>query len=69
MSETAERTIGETGAPQQGPTGVGGAMIRGLRLLGRQREATVFVIAVALFLYFVIDKGSDFTSKSNQVLL
>jgi simple sugar transport system permease protein len=69
VSETAERTIGETGAPQQGPTGVGGAMIRGLRLLGRQREATVFVIAVALFLYFVIDKGSDFTSKSNQVLL
>jgi simple sugar transport system permease protein len=44
-------------------------MIRGLRLLGRQREATVFVIAVALFVYFVIDKGSDFTSKSNQVLL
>jgi simple sugar transport system permease protein len=69
VSETAERTVGETGAPQRGPTGVGGAMIRGLRLLGRQREATVFVIAVALFVYFLIDKGSDFTSKSNQVLL
>ncbi|MFZ0167770.1 MAG: hypothetical protein WAL12_29640, partial [Trebonia sp.] len=65
MSETAERTVGQTGAPQGGPTGVGGAV----RLLGRQREATVFVIAVALFLYFVIDKGSDFTSKTNQVLL
>ena len=38
-------------------------------MLGRQREATVFVIAAALFLYFLIDKGSDFTSKSNQVLL
>jgi len=65
VSETAERTVGQTGAPQGGPTGVGGAV----RLLGRQREATVFVIAVALFLYFVIDKGSDFTSKTNQVLL
>src|SRR5215471_8389399 len=43
--------------------------MRGLRVLGRQREATVFVIAVALFLYFLINKGSDFTSKSNQVLL
>jgi len=38
-------------------------------MLGRQREVTVFVIAAALFLYFLIDKGSDFTSKSNQVLL
>jgi simple sugar transport system permease protein len=69
VSETAERTVGETGAPQRGPTGAGGAALRALRLLGRQREATVFVIAVALFLYFTINKGSDFTSKSNQVLL
>ena len=69
MSETAERTVGQTGAPQPGPAGVGGAALRALRLLGRQREATVFVIAVALFLYFVVNKGSDFTSKSNQVLL
>ena len=43
--------------------------MRVLRVLGRQREATVFVIAVALFLYFTIAKGSDFTSKSNQVTL
>jgi simple sugar transport system permease protein len=43
--------------------------MRFARVLGRQREATVFVIAVALFLYFLIDKGSDFTGKSNQVLL
>jgi simple sugar transport system permease protein len=40
-----------------------------LRVLGRQREATVFVIAVALFLYFLVSKGSSFTSKSNQVTL
>ncbi|MGH3270761.1 MAG: ABC transporter permease, partial [Trebonia sp.] len=69
MSETAERTVGQTGPPQRGPAGAGGAVLRALRLLGRQREATVFVIAVALFVYFLIDKGSDFTSKSNQVLL
>jgi simple sugar transport system permease protein len=43
--------------------------MRVLRILGRQREATVFVIAVALFLYFLIDGGSSFTSKSNQVTL
>jgi simple sugar transport system permease protein len=43
--------------------------MRGLRVLGRQREATVFVIVVALFLYFLIKGGSSFTSKSNQVTL
>jgi simple sugar transport system permease protein len=43
--------------------------MRGLRVLGRQREATVFVIAVALFLYFLVKGGSSFTSKSNQVTL
>ena len=73
MSETAQRTAGETGAPQRGQAGagggLGGALMRFLRLLGRQREATVFVIAAALFLYFLIDKGSDFTSKANMVTL
>ena len=44
-------------------------LMRVLRVLGRQREATVFIIAVALFVYFLIDKGSNFTSKSNQVTL
>ena len=43
--------------------------MRGLRVLGRQREVTVFVIAAALFLYFLIDQGSSFTSKPNQVTL
>jgi simple sugar transport system permease protein len=73
VSETVHRTIGETGVPQRGQPGagggLGGALTRALRVLGRQREATVFVIAVALFLYFLIAKGSDFTSKSNQVTL
>jgi simple sugar transport system permease protein len=72
VSDTFERTVGKTGAPQRGQTGAGGLsdlLMRFLRLLGRQREATVFVIAVALFLYFLIDKGSEFTSKSNMVTL
>jgi simple sugar transport system permease protein len=73
VSGTVQQTIGETGAPQRGQAGarggLSGALMRVLRLLGRQREATVLVIAVALFLYFTIAKGSDFTSKSNQVTL
>ncbi len=71
MSDTVQQAIGETGAPQRGPAGGGGLdmLMRFLRGLGRQREVTVFVIAVALFLYFTIDKGSEFTSKTNQVTL
>jgi simple sugar transport system permease protein len=69
VSDTAERSIGKAGAPQRGPTGTGDALLRGLRVLGRQREATVFVIAGALFLYFLLKGGSSFTSKSNQVTL
>ena len=48
---------------------VPGPALRALQLFGRQREATVFVVAVALFLYFAIDQGSDFTSKANLVTL
>ncbi len=72
MSDTAQRAVGETGAPQRMQTGVAGlgdVVMRVLRMLGRQREATVFVIAVALFLYFTISQGSSFTSKANQVTL
>ena len=72
MSDTAQQTAGKAGAPQPwqtGQGGVGGVLMRVLRVLGRQREATVFVIAVALFAYFWIDQGSSFFSKSNQVLL
>jgi simple sugar transport system permease protein len=71
VSETTQQTIGKTGAPQGGQAGGGvvGLLKRGLLVLGRQREATVFVIAVALFLYFWIDQGSNFTDKANQVTL
>lgn len=69
MSDTAERSRGKAGLPQGGPSGASDALLRGLRVLGRQREATVLVIAAALFLYFLIKGGSSFTSKSNQVTL
>jgi len=72
VSDTFEQTIGKTGAPPPGQRAAGGPgdlLMRVLRVLGRQREATVFVIALALFLYFVIDQGSSFTSKANLVTL
>jgi simple sugar transport system permease protein len=72
VSETVQQTAAGTGGPQGGKAsagGVGGALWSGLRAFGRQREATVFVVAVALFLYFAIDKGSIFTSKANLVTL
>ena len=72
MSETFQQAVGETGAPQRGQPGgggLGGMLMRGLRVLGRQREATVFVIAVVLFIYFAISQGSSFTGKPNQVTL
>ncbi len=69
MSDTAEQSVGMTGAPLGRPAGGPGPALRALRLFGRQREATVFVVAVALFLYFAIDQGSDFTSKANLVTL
>ncbi len=71
MSETAEQAAVAAGTHRGGPAGAGGGLgdvlWRGLRVLGRQREATVFVVAAALFLYFAIDKGSEFTSKANLV--
>lgn len=65
MSDTAQRAVDQTGTPPgQRP---GGALMRVLSAFGRQREATVFVIAVGLFLYFAITQGSAFTSKANLV--
>ena len=71
MSETAQRAEDQISTPpgQGAGGGFGSALTRGLRAFGRQREATVFVVAVALFLYFAIDKGSSFTSKANLVTL
>ena len=71
MSDKAQQAVGETGAPPGRQAGAGGGLgatlMRALRAFARQREATVFVVAVALFLYFATAKGSDFTSKANLV--
>ncbi len=73
MSDMVQQAVGEVGVPPGGRggagDGLGATLMRGLRAFGRQREATVFVIAVALFLYFAVAKGSDFTSKANLVTL
>jgi simple sugar transport system permease protein len=70
VSDTVEQSVGTTGAPPGKPAGGSGSpVLRALQLFGRQREATVFVVAVALFLYFAIDQGSNFTSKANLVTL
>jgi simple sugar transport system permease protein len=71
VSETVQHAAADTGAPQGGNAGggFGAALWRGLRAFGRQREATVFVVVAALFLYFAIDQGSTFTSKANLVTL
>jgi simple sugar transport system permease protein len=73
VSDTVQQAVGETGAPPGRQAGAGGgfgaALMRAFRMFARQREATVFVIAVALFLYFAIDQGASFTSKANQVTL
>jgi simple sugar transport system permease protein len=71
VSETVQQAATGAGTPPGGEAGggFGAAMWRGMRAFGRQREATVFVVVVALFLYFAIDKGSSFTSKANLVTL
>ena len=75
MSETAERSPGLAGTPPGGPaTGQNEALALLRRLgvlLSRQREATVFVVAAALFLYFALNPNSSsaFVSKANLVTL
>ena len=75
MSETAERSPGLAGTPPGGPATGQNEALALLRRLGvlltRQREATVFVVAAALFLYFALNPGSSsaFVSKANLVTL
>src|SRR5512135_2016071 len=67
MSEITERTP-QTASPPGGrpagraPNPLGSA----LGVLARQREATVFVVAVALLLYFGIRYNSTFVSRTNM---
>ena len=72
MSNTAEAATGVTGPPPGGQTAGGNGVLRTLRrgfgAFLRQREATVLVVVVALFLYFTID-SSNFLTHANQANL
>jgi simple sugar transport system permease protein len=66
MSEITERTPQTAPPPGGRPAGGGpSALGSALGVLARQREATVFVVAVALLLYFGIRYNSTFVSQTN----
>jgi simple sugar transport system permease protein len=66
VSETTEPGSEVTGAPPPpGETKAQNLTVRALGLFGRQREATVLVVTVALLLYFGLTHGSTFASETN----
>jgi simple sugar transport system permease protein len=72
VSDTAERAAYVTGPPP-GSKGAGNGLLRSLRsgagAFLRQREATVFTVVVALFLYFTVDSSDFFTHANMDNLL
>src|SRR5882757_4639723 len=64
MSEITERTP-QAVSPSGGRAGGPSPLRTALGVLGRQREATVFVVAVVLLLYFGIRYNSTFVSQTN----
>jgi simple sugar transport system permease protein len=68
VSDTAERAADVTGPPPGGGASAGNGLWRTLRHGGgvflRQREATVFVVVVALFLFFAVD-SPNFVTHAN----
>ena len=72
VSDTAEsgsKVLGPAGADGDGGKGNGGGqvVVRSLAVFGRQREATVLVVAVALLLYFGLTHASTFVTQTNAV--
>jgi simple sugar transport system permease protein len=71
VSDTVKsgEAVGRPSAGGGGGGGNGGGQLlaRGLGVFGRQREATVLVVAVALLLYFGITHGSTFVTQTNAV--
>ena len=69
MSETTQRPQAPASPPGAPGTGNGAwaAVRRGMGMFGRQREATVFVVAVALLLYFSLRYSSTFVSSANAI--
>ncbi|HEX3713259.1 MAG TPA: ABC transporter permease [Trebonia sp.] len=73
MSETAEQRspAGAGLAPRPSGAGngqFGGALRTGGRAFLRQREATVFVVAAALFIYFAVSSSSFVTGTNLPIL-
>jgi simple sugar transport system permease protein len=70
VSDMVQRAPEGNGAslwpPAQG--GLGGSLRRGLLGFARQREATVLVVVVVLFIFFALERTA-FLSKANQVTL
>ena len=68
VSETAEVSPEATGTPpaRQGRNGTGSILSRGATFLLRQREASVLIIAVVLFIYFAVTT-TNFVSHGSFV--
>ena len=69
MSETAQQSAAGLATPPGGGPAAGGAsyLRRGAGFFLRQREVTVFVVAVGLFLYFMSANSSAFLGQTNLV--
>ncbi|HEX4092527.1 MAG TPA: ABC transporter permease [Trebonia sp.] len=71
MSNTTEQSGMLVGLPGDGPGGAGNGTLGRLRraagAFGRQREATIFVVAAALLLYFGLTHSSTFGSRANVI--
>jgi simple sugar transport system permease protein len=68
MSEITEQQAGAIGRAGAPPGGTWRGLSGGARFFARQREATIFVVAVALFVYFAVT-NSNFTTQANLVVL
>jgi simple sugar transport system permease protein len=71
VGDTTQQPAADVGSllpPTRSGRGPAGTLRRGGLAFLRQRESTVFVVAVALFLYFALD-NSNFTSSANLPIL
>lgn len=69
MSDVTQQYTGTVGRPAGAPpSGTLRGIRGGARFFARQREATIFVVAVALFAYFAVT-NSSFTTQSNLIVL
>ena len=71
VSETAEVSPETIGSPPagRGRNGAGSIASRAASFLLRQREASVLIIAVVLFIYFAVSKTPHFVSHGSFVVI